>query len=288
MKRILTLVLLLSSAVAFAQNEKSKVVTDTISSKILGCKRAYNIYLPQNYNVDKDKSYPVLYLLHGYSDDNTNWTKRGHVRDVMINLVRAGEVEEMIIVMPNAGKKAEETYACHGYFNHPHWKYEDYFFQELMPQVEAKYRIKADRQHRAIAGLSMGGGGTISYAQRHPELFCAAYAMSAFMGTPEDYNKERHSNPDTKAFVEGALRHDCVKYVNEATKSQLEGLKSIKWYLDCGDDDYLLCGNLNFILAMKSRGVPMQIRIREGAHNWEYWNSALYIALPFFSRNFGE
>lgn len=286
MKRYLTLILLLCSCAAFAQVEKSMIVTDSISSAVLGCKKAYNIYLPQNYKKDIDKFYPVVYLLHGYSDDNTNWTKRGHVRDVMTNLVRSGEVQEMIIVMPDASKKKGVPNACHGYFNQPDWAYEDYFFTELMPQVEKKYRIRADRTNRAIAGLSMGGGGTISYAQRHPELFSAAYSMSAFMGTPVDYNKERHSHPDVMVFVEGALRHDCVKYVREASPEILEALRSVRWFLDCGDDDYLLEGNLEFLLAMKRAGVPMEIRVREGAHNWEYWNSALYICLPYFNRGF--
>ncbi len=66
-------------------------------------------------------------------------------------------------------------------FNSPGWLYEDYFFQELIPYMEANYRIVADKEHRAIAGLSMGGGGTIVYASHHPELFCAAYAMSAYL-----------------------------------------------------------------------------------------------------------
>ena len=146
MKKFLTLFLLLCSCAAFAQTEKSKVVSDTLYSNILKCNRAFNVYLPHNYKADADKSYPVLYLLHGYTDDQQMWHKRGHVRDVMNNLVRSGQVDEMIIVMPMAGIAKGETETYHGYFNLPDWKYEDFFFQEFIPAVESRYRIKGDKK----------------------------------------------------------------------------------------------------------------------------------------------
>lgn len=288
MRKILSFVLLLCTCSAFAQSEKSKVVTDTVYSHILKCDRAFNVYLPHNYNVDVDKSYPVLYLLHGYSDDHQQWARRGHVREVMNNLVRSGQVEEMIVVMPMAGIAKGEKDSYHGYFNVPNWKYEDFFFQEFLPEVEKRYRIKADKQHRAVAGLSMGGGGCTSYAQKHPDMFCAAYAMSALMGRVP--GREEKSAKDEKQYVmwKSAAANSCVDFVNNADAQTLEQLKSVKWFVDCGDEDFLLEVNLQFIKAMMDNGIPMELRIRDGVHDWEYWHAALYICLPFLDRTFGK
>ena len=286
MKKFLTLFLLLCSCAAFAQTEKSKVVSDTLYSNILKCNRAFNVYLPHNYKADADKSYPVLYLLHGYTDDQQMWHKRGHVRDVMNNLVRSGQVDEMIIVMPMAGIAKGETETYHGYFNLPDWKYEDFFFQEFIPAVESRYRIKADKQHRAIAGLSMGGGGCTSYAQKHPEMFCVSYAMSALMDNPSNRVLAEDDNSMWTLMRKSAVENSCVAFVRDASDQTVEQLKTVKWFVDCGDEDFLLEVNLDFIRVMKDRTIPFELRIRDGVHDWEYWHSALYICLPFLSREF--
>ena len=288
MKKLFPILLLLCSFNLFAQVEKSKVVADTLYSQILKCNRAFNVYLPHNYKADVDKSYPVLYLLHGYTDDQQIWNRRGHVREVMNNLVRSGQIEEMIVIMPMAGIAKGEKDSYHGYFNLPDWKYEDFFFQEFIPTVEQRYRIKADKKHRAVAGLSMGGGGSTAYAQKHPDMFCAAYAMSALMGRiPE---REEKSARDYKQFMvwKSAADNSCVDHVANATPETVEQLKSVKWFVDCGDEDFLLEVNLQFIKAMMDKGVPMEIRIRDGIHDWEYWHSALYTCLPFMSRIFNN
>ena len=97
----------------------------------------------------------------------------------MDQLTASGEACEMIIVSPNAGGNPATCW--NGYFNMPGWAYEDFFYKEFLPYIEKTYRVKGDKRHRAIAGLSMGGGGTASYAQRYPDMYCAAYAMSALM-----------------------------------------------------------------------------------------------------------
>ena len=131
MKRILPfVVLVLIATSAFAQ-PKSRIVTDSLYSNVLQCMKEYDIYLPKHYDENKDKSYPVLYLLHGYNGDNHNWNKRGRVKEVLDHLQAAGEICEMIVVMPDAD--ADIPRAEHGYFNHPHWRYEDYFFTEFLP-----------------------------------------------------------------------------------------------------------------------------------------------------------
>ena len=288
MKRVLIFILMFSSFALSAQSEKSKVITDSINSEILGCIREFNVYLPHNYNVDKEKTYPVLYLLHGYSDDNTKWTARGHVRDVMNNLVRSGQVDEMIVIMPMAGIVKGETDTYHGYFNVPGWKYEDFFFNEFMPQVESRYRIKGGKENRAIAGLSMGGGGATSYGQKHPELFCAVYAMSALMDNAPERQPKPGDDPKKIIMWNSAIENSCIAFVRDASDETVHKLKTVKWFVDCGDEDFLLSVNLDFVSAMMAKGIPFELRVRDGIHDWEYWHTSLSTCLPFMNRTFAN
>lgn len=267
---------------------QSKVVTDTIYSEILKADRAYTIYLPKSYEVDKTRSYPVLYLLHGVMGINTSWFTDQRAGEVADLLMASGEACEMIIVSPNAGGNPYKG-DWNGYFNMPGWAYEDFFYKEFLPHIEKTYRVKADKQHRAIAGLSMGGGGTTSYAQRHPDMYCAAYAMSALMDIPEVGAMPSQSPDDKMAILTKSVQeHSCIKYVQNADEATKEQIRSVKWYVDCGDDDFLLDRNIEFFHAMRQAQIPLEFRVRDGGHVNEYWHSALYTCLPFVSRCFGK
>ncbi|XHC46874.1 alpha/beta hydrolase-fold protein [Cyclobacterium xiamenense] len=141
----------------------------TVDSKILNMERKFAVYLPPGYAYSQ-RSYPVLYLLHGAGDDQTGWVQFGEVQHIADRAFSEGIATQMIVVMPdaNTGKR--------GYFNdiEGEWRYEDFFFEELMPYVEAQYRIEKEKRYRAIAGLSMGGGGTFFYAMHRPDLFSSA------------------------------------------------------------------------------------------------------------------
>lgn len=264
----------------------SKVMTDSLYSEILGDYRDYNIYLPKDYDHDVDKSYPVLYLLHGMNDNHLSWYHRGHIKDVMDQLVASGEACEMIIVTPNAGGNIFAG-EWNGYFNMPGWSYEDFFYNEFLPYIESRYRVISDKQHRAVAGLSMGGGGATAYGQKHYDMFCAVYAMSALMNIPE-IGAVPHENPQDKIamLTESVIANSCVDHVADAEDDIKEQLRSVKWYVDCGDDDFLLDRNIEFVQAMRSAGIPCEFRVRDGGHTWEYWHSALYTCLPFVTRCF--
>ena len=106
---------------------QSKVITDTIYSEVLKAKRAYTVYLPKSFEQNKEKRYPVLYLLHGMWEKNDVWANRGHVKDVMDGLTASGEAREMIIVTPDAGGGDPNVFQ-NGYFDMPGWKYETFFF----------------------------------------------------------------------------------------------------------------------------------------------------------------
>ncbi len=291
-KTILLLYALLSSITLFAQNPwggpQSKVMTDSIYSETLKAWRAYTVYLPKSYEAEPTKKYPILYLLHGVFGTNEGWFRDQRANEVADQLMASGEACEMIIVSPNAGGN---PYAgdWNGYFNMPGWAYEDFFYTEFLPHIEKTYRVIGDKQHRAIAGLSMGGGGTTSYAQRHAELYCAAYAMSALMDIPETGAVPSKEPGDKMTLLNDAVKkHSCIQYVTEADDARKAQLRTVQWYVDCGDDDFLLERNMEFVQAMRLAGVPLQFRVRDGGHTNEYWHTALFTCLPFVSRCFGK
>ena len=266
----------------------SRIEEKTIHSEILNADRNYTVYLPAGYANNTDKQYPVLYLLHGMNGTNKDWAGRGHLQDVMDQLRAAGEVCDMIVISPNAGGNIGEG-VWNGYFDMEGWAYERFFFEEFLPAVEKEYRIKGDKASRAIAGLSMGGGGSTSYAQRHADMFCACYAMSALMHLDAPQAQAPRDEKDKMWHLTKAVNKlSCVDFVNHADDKTKEALRTVAWYVDCGDDDFLFECNMNLVLAMRKAGVPYQLRVRDGGHTWEYWHSALYDALPFVSRIFAK
>ncbi|MBQ2126407.1 MAG: prolyl oligopeptidase family serine peptidase [Bacteroidaceae bacterium] len=284
MKRCLTLFLLFLATVlpAVAQGDAYPGVQECeLHSEILGCTKKYCIYLPQGYG-NEAATFPVLYLLHGLTDTHTAWRDKGMVGDIATKLFSEGKAREMVIVMPDAGT----TYD--GYFNCDGWRYEDFFFQELIPHIESSYRVVPDKEHRAIAGLSMGGGGTTWYAINHSNMFSSAYAMSALMGLVNGTWITHNPDSRRRAFMESAVANNNITAVENATKEQCAQIASVRWFIDVGDDDFLFDNNMEFVKAMRSRHIPYQLRVREGGHTWRYWQEALHIALPFVSESFGE
>ena len=279
-------VTLTSSAQFGGWGPQSKVETKTIQSKVLNVDRDYTIFLPKSYETDVDKKYPILYLFHGMGGINTSWFQDQHAKDVADQLIASGEACEMIIVSPNAGGDINRG-AWNGYFDMPGWKYETFFFAEFLPYIESTYRVIGDKQHRAIAGLSMGGGGATSYAQRHSDMFIAAYAMSALMDIPGQGATQSQREDDKMAILTKSVQdHSCVKYVADADDVCKAQLRSVRWFIDCGDDDFLLDRNIEFLQVMRAAQIPVEFRVRDGGHTSEYWHSALYICLPYVTRCF--
>ncbi|HKH61506.1 MAG TPA: alpha/beta hydrolase-fold protein [Flavitalea sp.] len=258
----------------------------SVKSKILNMDRKYAVYLPPDYE-SSQRSYPVLYLLHGGGDDQTGWVQFGEVLTIADKAIKEGSATAMIIVMPDANTGQR------GYFNdiRGQWKYEDFFFQEFMPFVEKTYRIKTDKRYRAISGLSMGGGGSFMYALHHPELFSAACPLSASTGpiTVEDMKNNLRNNKiditDTAVIGGYYNRHSTLALVNNLPDSLK---KSVRWYIDCGDDDFLYEGNSLVHIAMRKKNIPHEFRVRDGSHSWEYWRTALPVVLAFVSMGFHQ
>ena len=282
MKRIVIILCLMAAGTAaWAQ---SKIVTDSVQSTKLGCEQKYNVYLPSGY--DAAKSYPVIYLLHGLYGDYSNWAGTGRMKDVADELIACGELVPTVIIMPNAGDNDVHNYQ-NGYFNVKDWPYEDFFFEEFLPAAEKKYNCGGCKGRRAIMGLSMGGGGSIVYAQHHPDLFSSAYGMSAWLD-----NKHREvrgaNRPGSKLVItdESVREHSALDFIDQADDATKAQLRTVKWFLDCGDDDILMLLSVQLHLKMNEAGIKNELRVRNGGHTWEYWHTALRLSLPFASRNF--
>ena len=150
---------------------KGTVMRDlTIDSQVLGRQMKYSIYLPEGF--DGQTALPVLYMLHGYGDDQNSWLDKGNLATLTSAAISNGEVGKMVVVTPDA----MQTFYCNGVQDG--LAYEDYFFNELVPTVEAMFNVGKDKAKRAVGGLSMGGYGTLYYAVKHSDMFCCAYAMS--------------------------------------------------------------------------------------------------------------
>jgi len=259
-------------------------------SAVLGRDVAYAVYLPPDYTAST-RRYPVVYLLHGYTDNESGWIQFGEVGWAADRAIAAGDIPPMIIVMPDGGVAWYMNDAA----NKVRW--EDMFVKELIPHIDAAYRTRPAREFRGIAGLSMGGWGTLVHLLRHPELFAAGAAFSAAVWTDEDIAGMKPENWD-KGFgpLFGATglvgkdrltphfrKHnplDLAKTLAEDT------LKKVRLYIDCGDDDFLIRGNCALHLALADRKIPHEFRVRDGGHTWSYWRTGIVDGLKFIGQSF--
>ncbi|MBT3241976.1 MAG: esterase family protein [Bacteroidetes bacterium] len=266
--------------------QTGKVYDDlSVKSEILDSERKFAIYLPPDYETS-ERSYPVLYLLHGAGDDQSGWVQFGEVLHITDQAIKAGKATPMIIVMPDANRGQR------GYFNSisGDWRYEDFFFEELMPYVEKTYRIKGEKRYRAVAGLSMGGGGSFMYALHHPELFSSACPLSAYIGplSFDEFSKRfaRNAGGISKADQQSYFEAHSALSLIENTPAKV--LKTVRWFIDCGDDDFLYEGNSLVHIALRKKEVAHEYRVRDGGHSWTYWRASLPVVLEFISDAFHQ
>ena len=251
----------------------------------------YTIYLPAGYETS-ERSYPVVYLLHGYSDDDTGWLQFGEINRLADKAIADGTIPPMIIVMPDGFV----SFYMNSYDGKE--KYEDFFVKEFMPKIEKDYRIKAQKRYRGISGLSMGGYGSMNLALRNPELFAAAAPLSGAF-----YDENTIINMDeanwTRAY--GQLYGRDLKGADRLTKTFFENspikivetksadeLKKVRYWIDCGDDDFLTKGNCLLHVALTEKKIPHEFRMREGGHTWDYWRTGIIPALEFIGKSFHQ
>lgn len=254
-------------------------------SEILGEDVKYSVYLPKDYE-GSTMNFPVLYLLHGYSDDETGWVQYGQVQRIMDKSINEHDAAQMIIVMPDAGitwyvntADGEE-------------KYEDFLTKEFVAHIDKEFRTRTNRQFRAVAGLSMGGYGALMIGLRHPDLFSSSGVLSSGVFTDDEIlnmDQKRWNRSlglpfgtglEGKARLEGNYKQYSPEEMINAYKKKDH---QVKFYIDCGDDDFLILGNLALHAQMIKADIPHEFRVRDGGHSWTYWRTALPEVLTFIS-----
>ncbi len=263
----------------------------TPKSSIMGKEVDYMLYLPPGYEAS-NRSYPVVYLFHGYTDSHTGWVQFGEINRLADKAINEGTIPPMIIVMPDA----DSSFYMNSFDGKV--KYEDFFFKEFLPHIEKTNRIIGDKRYRGVAGLSMGGYGAMLYALKHPDKFTATAPLSAaFLDDSSMVNmpKENWNMPMGALYgtnLEGKDRLTATWYQNSIHElirtATPEKLRSVRYWIDCGDDDFLMEGNCNVHIALSKKRVPHEFRMRDGGHTWDYWRSGIIDALAFIGKSFRQ
>ncbi len=221
-------------------------------SKAVGAIRSLHVYTPPGYDKNPAARFPVLYLFHGSGDNDATWTAVGRAHFILDNLIAQGKAKPMVVAMTD-GHAAPNTPEARG-------RNTELFSRDLMgdvmPLVEASYRVKNDRLNRAIVGLSMGGGQSLTVGLNHPELFAWVGGMSSAINAPEQ----------TFATALGDAKATNAKY-------------KLVW-LGIGKDDFLLKANQQFDELLTAKGVKHTFKLTEGNHSWPVWRRYLVDFAP--------
>ena len=279
------------SNIAQCQQAGKVIEQSTIRSTILNRPVKYTIYLPFDYETSQ-RTYPVVYLLHGYTDDHTGWLQFGEINRYADKAIYDGTIPPMIIVMPNG----DSSWFINSYDGKE--KYESFFINEFIPAIEKIYRIKAEKRYRGIAGLSMGGYGTLNYSFKYPAVFAAAASLSAAVRNDSaivklsDIEWENTFGQLYGKGLKGIARLTKAWYDNSLLKivetKPASELKTVRYWIDCGDDDYLTTGNCLLHIGLIEKGIPHEFRVRQGTHNWTYWRTGITDALQFIGQSFHQ
>lgn len=233
------------------------------NSKVTGKPRHVMVYTPPGYDTDLQQRYPVLYLQHGAGEDETGWTRQGHANFILDNLVAAGKAKPMIVVMEKGyATRSGEAAISPDRGRGDGGAFEDVVLKDLIPMIDASYRTRADRKHRAIAGLSMGGGQALRIGLSHLDTFSVVASFSGVF------------NVDPKTAYGGI-------FANPAEFDQKEGLL----YLHSGTvglDARIHASASNLHNALQQSGIKNVVfRDAKGlAHEWQTWRYALYDFAP--------
>jgi enterochelin esterase family protein len=235
------------------------------------------VYLPPGYDAKRKDKYPVLYLNHGYSDAANGWVEAGQANLIFDSLLHDGKIKPMVVVMPLGYGTMRIITAGWGKVGGLIWEnqqlYADQLLHEIIPMAEANYNIARDRDHRAIAGLSMGGGHSIYTGLNHPETFAYVGAFSSAVTSPT----LPLSAPGSPLPTEAEYARGFTTIVpNAATQPPVK-----LFWLSCGTEDSLITVNRAFSTWAKTN-IKGNIQTREtpGMHTWMVWRDDLIAFTP--------
>jgi len=220
----------------------------TYRSKALGRLRELAVYTPPGYEHQADARFPTLYLQHGSGDNQATWIAHGKAHWILDNLIAQGRAKPMVVVMMDGHAVAPGTDA--GGRNSNTLAFERDLLEDVMPFIEANYRVKPDAANRGIVGLSMGGGQSLTIGLNHLERFAWVGGFS--------------SSVPSREAVAGALDNA------DATNAKLKLL-----WIACGKDDFLLQRNEDFIALLKEKNLRHEWHLTDGSHSWPVWRTYL-------------
>ncbi len=226
---------------------------------------------PGNYKKKKN-SFPVVYLLHGYSGDFSNWITK------VPELEKYADIYQTLVVCPDGGFSS-------WYFDSPldtAYRYETHVAMELVDFIDKNYNTITDKDHRAITGLSMGGHGALFLALRHADVFGAAGSMSGGVDLNESKNRFHIMQRIGDTILQANNWHDMT-VINLIENYTSTGLKI---YFDCGDKDIFINGNRRLHQKMLQLKIPHTYTEGPGEHNWVYWKNSIGMHLYFFNKFF--
>jgi putative tributyrin esterase len=270
-RTILLFLALTLSVSAYGQSAAPRVETIQFKSKLVGKTLTYSVALPSSYSLAGQNAvnYPVLYLLHGLSGHYSNWLEKTKLKEY-------AALYQMIIVTPegNDGWYTDSATV-------PADRYETYIVQELLPDVESRYRAIKARAGRAIAGLSMGGYGALKFGLKYPDRFIFAASMSGALDAAV-------RSDDDRRFAWEYLRPSVMQTFgapasptraandlhNLARTLPAERIALLPFfYFDCGTEDGFLTTNRELAQIFLERKIPHEFRQLPGGHNWAYWDA---------------
>ena len=269
-----TLLFLLAVSLPVAVHAQKTAVAKTdsflelkLDSKLMKREMPYRVILPVGYeNLKEKKSYPVIYLLHGLGGNYKNWTEQ-------TSLVEYAKDHKFIIVTAE-GKSGWYSDSVSA----PNDKYESYIIQELIPEVEKKFRVNAKREFRAIAGLSMGGFGAMKFGLKYPDKFALIGSFSGALGIIPLPTTAMKTFPSVEQVFgaddsEARKQNDPIRLVRGINALEIKNLPFI--YLDCGTEDFLYQSNRDFAALLIEKKIPHEFRQLPGVHNWSFWDEQI-------------
>ena len=228
---------------------RGKLEMVSYESKSVGTTRKMNVYTPPGYS--KDKKYPVLYLLHGIGGDETEWPRYAKPDVLLDNLIADGKAVPMIVVMPNGRAQKNDRAEGNVMASAPAFAaFEKDLLGDVIPTIEARYSVAADREHRALAGLSMGGGQTLNFGLSHLDTFAWIGAFSAAPNT----------KPAKELLPDPAGAKDKLKLL----------------FVSCGKKDGLMRISQGVHAYLKENNIPHVWHVDENAHDPPHWRNSLY------------
>ena len=257
--------------VFFTHTVAGIVDTVTINSTSMGKQIKCVVIRPTNYK-QKNKAFPVVYLLHGFSGDYSNWITR------VPELSSYTDLYQLIIVCPDG------DYAS-WYFDSPvnlRMKYETYIGTEVPKYIDSAYKTLKNRNQRAITGLSMGGHGALFIAWRHADAFGACGSISGVM----DLKESAHKFYIEKVLGDPLNHSDTWKNYSVLNLIEKKPLKPLEVTFDCGVDDIFITGNRKVHQKMLLLNIAHDYTERPGIHSWQYWKNSIQFHLLFFSKFF--